>query len=50
MVVDVDLWPEISGGPAALGALHRLGHDGVRSVRRGEHPVLIAAYRGALCW
>ncbi len=42
VVVDVVLKPEISDpqGQAVLGALGRLGHDGVRSVRQGKHFVL----------
>ena len=42
VVVDVVLKPEISDpqGQAVLGALTRLGHDGVRSVRQGKHFVL----------
>ncbi len=42
VVVDVVLKPEISDpqGQAVLGALSRLGHDGVRSVRQGKHFVL----------
>jgi phosphoribosylformylglycinamidine synthase PurS subunit len=42
VVVDVVLKPEISDpqGQAVLGALHRLGHSGVRSVRQGKHFVL----------
>ena len=42
VVVDVVLKPEISDpqGQAVLGALGRLGHAGVRSVRQGKHFVL----------
>jgi phosphoribosylformylglycinamidine synthase PurS subunit len=42
VVVDVVLKPEISDpqGQAVLGALGRLGHSGVRSVRQGKHFVL----------
>ena len=42
VVVDVVLKPEISDpqGQAVLGALGRLGHPGVRSVRQGKHFVL----------
>jgi phosphoribosylformylglycinamidine synthase subunit PurS len=42
VVVDVVLKPEISDpqGQAVLGALGRLGHDSVRSVRQGKHFVL----------
>ena len=42
MVVDVVLKPEISDpqGQAVLGALGRLGHGAVRSVRQGKHFVL----------
>ena len=42
VVVDVVLKPEISHpqGQALHGALGRLGHDGVRSVRQGKHFVL----------
>ena len=42
VVVDVVLKPEISDpqGQAVLGALGRLGHGGVRSVRQGKHFVL----------
>ena len=42
VVVDVVLKPEISDpqGQAVLGALGRLGHDGIRSVRQGKHFVL----------
>ena len=42
VVVDVVLKPEISDpqGQAVLGALSRLGHDGVTSVRQGKHFVL----------
>src|SRR5215213_5774638 len=42
VVVDVVLKPEISDpqGQAVLGALGRLGHEGVRSVRQGKHFVL----------
>jgi len=42
VVVDVVLKPEISDpqGQAVLGALGRLGHTGVRSVRQGKHFVL----------
>jgi phosphoribosylformylglycinamidine synthase PurS subunit len=42
VVVDVVLKPEISDpqGQAVLGALGRLGHDGVTSVRQGKHFVL----------
>jgi phosphoribosylformylglycinamidine synthase subunit PurS len=42
VVVDVVLKPEISDpqGQAVLGALGRLGHDGVNSVRQGKHFVL----------
>ena len=42
VVVDVVLKPEISDpqGQAVLGALGRLGHDDVRSVRQGKHVVL----------
>src|SRR5687768_18149491 len=42
VVVDVVLKPEISDpqGQAVLGALGRLGHNGVRSVRQGKHFVL----------
>ncbi len=42
VVVDVVLKPEISDpqGQAVLGALGRLGHDRVRSVRQGKHFVL----------
>ena len=42
VVVDVVLKPEISDpqGQAVLGALTRLGHDGVRGVRQGKHFVL----------
>ena len=42
VVVDVVLKPEISDpqGQAVLGALGRLGHDNVRSVRQGKHFVL----------
>ena len=42
VVVDVVLKPEISDpqGQAVLGALGRLGHDSIRSVRQGEHFVL----------
>jgi phosphoribosylformylglycinamidine synthase PurS subunit len=42
VVVDVVLKPEISDpqGQAVLGALGRLGHDSVTSVRQGKHFVL----------
>src|SRR3954462_994923 len=42
VVGDVVLKPEISDpqGQAVLGALGRLGHEGVRSVRQGKHFVL----------
>jgi len=42
VVVDVVLKPEISDpqGQAVLGALGRLGHDSIRSVRQGKHFVL----------
>jgi phosphoribosylformylglycinamidine synthase PurS subunit len=42
VVVDVVLKPEISDpqGQAVLGALGRLGHSGIRSVRQGKHFVL----------
>ena len=42
VVVDVVLKPEISDpqGQAVLGALGRLGHSGVTSVRQGKHFVL----------
>ena len=42
VVVDVVLKPEISDpqGQAVLGALGRLGHGEVRSVRQGKHFVL----------
>ncbi len=42
VVVDVVLKPEISDpqGQAVLGALGRLGHQNVRSVRQGKHFVL----------
>lgn len=42
MVVDVVLKPEISDpqGQAVLGALGRLGHHGISSVRQGKHFVL----------
>ena len=42
VVVDVVLKPEISDpqGQAVLGALGRLGHGNVRSVRQGKHFVL----------
>ena len=42
MVVDVVLKPEISDpqGQAVLGALGRLGHEAVTSVRQGKHFVL----------
>jgi phosphoribosylformylglycinamidine synthase subunit PurS len=42
VVVDVVLKPEISDpqGQAVLGALGRLGHGQVRSVRQGKHFVL----------
>ncbi len=42
VVVDVVLKPEISDpqGQAVLGALGRLGHEGVTSVRQGKHFVL----------
>ena len=42
VVVDVVLKPEISDpqGQAVLGALGRLGHAGIRSVRQGKHFVL----------
>ena len=42
VVVDVVLKPAISDpqGQAVLGALGRLGHDSVRSVRQGKHFVL----------
>ena len=42
VVVDVVLKPEISDpqGQAVLGALGRLGHGGVTSVRQGKHFVL----------
>jgi phosphoribosylformylglycinamidine synthase PurS subunit len=42
VIVDVVLKPEISDpqGQAVLGALGRLGHDSVRSVRQGKHFVL----------
>ena len=42
VVVDVVLKQEISDpqGQAVLGALGRLGHGGVRSVRQGKHFVL----------
>jgi phosphoribosylformylglycinamidine synthase PurS subunit len=42
VVVDVVLKPVISDpqGQAVLGALGRLGHPGVRSVRQGKHFVL----------
>jgi phosphoribosylformylglycinamidine synthase PurS subunit len=42
VVVDVVLKPEISDpqGQAVLGALGRLGHSGVSSVRQGKHFVL----------
>jgi phosphoribosylformylglycinamidine synthase subunit PurS len=42
VVVDVVLKPEISDpqGQAVLGALERLGHDTIRSVRQGKHFVL----------
>jgi phosphoribosylformylglycinamidine synthase PurS subunit len=42
VVVDVVLKPEISDpqGQAVLGALGRLGHDNVTSVRQGKHFVL----------
>jgi phosphoribosylformylglycinamidine synthase PurS subunit len=42
VIVDVVLKPEISDpqGQAVLGALGRLGHDGVTSVRQGKHFVL----------
>nr|WP_275585952.1 phosphoribosylformylglycinamidine synthase subunit PurS [Geodermatophilus sabuli] len=42
VVVDVVLKPEISDpqGQAVLGALGRLGHDGITSVRQGKHFVL----------
>ena len=45
VVVDVVLKPEISDpqGQAVLGALGRLGHDGVTSVRQGKHFVLEVA-------
>jgi len=39
VVVDVVLKPEILDpqGQAIVGALHRLGIDGVRDVRQGKH-------------
>jgi phosphoribosylformylglycinamidine synthase subunit PurS len=39
VVVDVVLKPEILDpqGQAILGAMHRLGIDGVRSLRAGKH-------------
>lgn len=39
VVVDVTLKPEILDpqGQAILGALHRLGHSDVASVRQGKH-------------
>jgi phosphoribosylformylglycinamidine synthase subunit PurS len=42
VVVDVVLKPEISDpqGQAVLGALGRLGHDSITSVRQGKHFVL----------
>nr|WP_221202953.1 phosphoribosylformylglycinamidine synthase subunit PurS [Modestobacter versicolor] len=42
VVVDVVLKPEISDpqGQAVLGALGRLGHSGIRSVRQGKHFVI----------
>jgi phosphoribosylformylglycinamidine (FGAM) synthase PurS component len=42
VVIDAVLKPEISDpqGQAVLGALGRLSHDGVRSVRQGKHFVL----------
>ncbi len=42
VVVDVVLKPEISDpqGQAVLGALGRLGHDSISSVRQGKHFVL----------
>ncbi len=42
VVVDVVLKPEISDpqGQAVLGALARLGHPGITSVRQGKHFVL----------
>ena len=42
VVVDVVLKPEISDpqGEAVLGALGRLGHDSISSVRQGKHFVL----------
>jgi len=42
VVVDVVLKPEISDpqGQAVLGALGRLGHGGISSVRQGKHFVL----------
>jgi phosphoribosylformylglycinamidine synthase PurS subunit len=42
VVVDVVLKPEILDpqGQAVLGALGRLGHSGIRSVRQGKHFVL----------
>jgi phosphoribosylformylglycinamidine synthase PurS subunit len=45
VVVDVVLKPEISDpqGQAVLGALGRLGHDGITSVRQGKHFVLEVA-------
>jgi phosphoribosylformylglycinamidine synthase subunit PurS len=39
VIVDVMLKPEILDpqGQAILGALTRMGYDGVRSVRQGKH-------------
>jgi phosphoribosylformylglycinamidine synthase PurS subunit len=39
VVVDVMLKPEIRDpqGQAILGALGRMGYDGVRSIRQGKH-------------
>ena len=42
VIVDVVLKPEISDpqGQAVFGALGRLGHDSITSVRQGKHFVL----------